>query len=194
MPGQNSNLVHVLKSALGEKKYREYKMGFGDAVHHNFLVKLAIEKIAIFSSSRQTWWLLKYITTILQHLVSRWVHSGYRKHFQTFHPGLHDGTAVHLMQNVGDPSDRWISKTLKKSLGLDPIFLAEHLAIVYDGSWARLNSNSSKTLRCTSAWHVRAVLSDQPMLQFGPWSTSAPSERAKLATVSFQQTDKGSCK
>lgn len=191
----SDDLVHFLKSALSDRKYRECAMGYGDTVHNSFLVKRIIGKIATWSSNRLTWRPLRYLATVLQHLVSRWVHSGYRKHFETLHPHLYDGTAVHLLQNIGGPSSRWIDEILKQSLGLDPLFLLEHIVLTCDGSRAGLVSSStnSKRLQCTSAWHVRAILSDQPMLQFCSWSATEPLEKARLACISFQQTSQGSC-
>lgn len=193
--GQNNGLVQFLISKLGERRYREYAMGCGNVVHRSFLVKKITGNISTWSSSRQAWKPLRYLATILQHLVSRWVFSGYRKHFETFHPHLHDGTAVHLLQNVGNPSDRWINKTLIGCLGLDPVFLLEHLALIYDGTpvGLTLGSSSSRRARCTSAWHVRAAISDQPMLQFSPLSAIVSLESARIATISFQQTSHGSC-
>ena len=187
------SLVQSLKSTLGESKYRQYAMGCGRTTHHSFLLKKAVGNIAIWSSSEETWWPLRYVARILQHLVSRWVHSGFRKHFETFHPRLHDGTAVHLLQNIGNPSDYWISETLKEQLGLDTVFLSEYLALIYDGIWPMRVPGSPELLRCGSAWHVRATLSDQPMLQFCSWSATEPLEKARLACISFQQTSQGSC-
>lgn len=196
VPGQYHGLVQFLRLELGERKYREYVMGCGDAVHRSFLVRNFTDKIATWSSSRETWRPVRSLATIVQHVVSRWVHSGYRKRFETLHPHLYDGTAVHLLQNIGNPSDHWIDETLRGSLGLDPVFLLEHLALIRDGTLARLlpSSSSSQCSQCTSAWHVQAVLSDQPMLQFGPWSTTTPLEMAGVAIISFQQTKQGSCK
>lgn len=165
-------------------------MGHSNSVHRSFLI---ISSIATQSSSRETWRPVRHLATVSQHMVSRWVHSGYRKHFEKFHPHLYDGTAVHLLQNIGNPSDRWVDETLRKNLGLDPVFLLEHLALICDGTWPKPSLSSSKRSQCTSACHVRAVLSDQPMLQFGPWSTSAPLEMAGVAIISFQQTKQGSC-
>lgn len=191
----DQSLIDSLRSIAGqsgEEIYRRYALGYGTHRRHGWFVNEAFDKITTASSSKDMWWLTGYLAVFIQHLVSRWVHGGHRKYFQTM---FCMDTAVYLLQNIGDPSDRWINDTLGKSLGLDPQFFDEHLALVYDGSLVspRALGDAPRQL-CPRAWHVWAVSSDEQVMRFSSLETFAASDKAVPVCVSFQRTDTDSCK
>jgi hypothetical protein len=148
--------------------------------------------ITTVSSSKDVWWLTRASAIFLQHLASRWVHAGHRKHFQTM---FCMNTAVYLLQNIGNPSDRWLDDTLKKRLGLDPQFFNEHLAFVYDGNLGGPKvQGDDQRQRSPRAWHVWAFPSDGQLLRFCPSTTFSATDSAALMCISFQRTDTDSCK
>jgi hypothetical protein len=96
--------------------------------------------------------------------------------------------AVYLLQNVGDPSDRWINDTLVKSLGLDPQFFDEYLGLVYDGSLVnpKARGNAGRQL-CPRARHVWAVLSDEQVMRFNSLETLPATDSAAPVFVSSSE-------
>jgi len=192
---QNELLIDCLRSiagANGEEIYRKYAMGYGRRRCYGWFVEAIFDKIVTAASTQHNGWFVGGSAILLQHLISRWVHTCHRKYFQTM---FCDKTAVYLLQNIGDPSDRWLHDTLRKNLGMNPQFLDEHLALVYDGSRHRPTAGGNTYQQfCPRAWHIWATFSDQQMLQFNSLSTPPPSTSAALMYISFQRTDTDSCK
>lgn len=191
----NQSLIDNLRSIVGdngEEIYRKYAMGYGRRKRYGWFVEAAFNKIATASSTHHNRWFVGDSAVLLQHIISRWTHSGHRKCFQT---SFCDKTAVYLLQNIGDPSDRWLDDTLWKSLGMSPRFLDEHLALVYDGSPLRSSGDVDTHQQvCPHTWHIWATSSGQQILPFNFSTTLPPSSSAALMYLSFQRTDTDSCK
>lgn len=184
--------LRYLAGDNGDQIYRRYALGCGQRKQHGWFVEEVFNKITTASSRQDVWWLTGYFAVFLQHVISRWVHGGHRKHFQTM---FCMDTAVYLLQNIGDPSDRWINDTLKNSLGLDPLFFDEHLALVYDGTLLNPRAGGcARHILCPRAWHVLAVLSDEQVMHFSSLETFPATDSVALVCVSFQRTDTDSCK
>lgn len=195
LAAQYRSLIDSLRSiagANGEEIYRKYAMGFGRRKRYGWFVEATLNKIAMLSSNQHKGWFVGGSAILLQHLISRWVHSGHRKCFQT---SFCDKTAVYLLQNIGDPSDRWLGDTLRKNLGMNPRFLDEHLALVYDGSrfGSRVDGDANQQV-CPRTWHIWATFSDQRILRFNSLTALPPSSDVALIYISFQRTDTDSCK
>lgn len=175
---QNQSLINCLRSRAGvngEETYRRYAMGFGRRKRYRRLVEATLNKIATASSNQRNGWFVEGSAILSQHLISRWAHSGFRKYFQTT---FCNTTAVYLLQNLGDSSDRWLDDTLRSDLGLSPRFLDEHLALVYDGSRAGpTDDDDTQTQLVSGIWHICAVLSDQQILQFQSLTAPSPPQR-----------------
>jgi hypothetical protein len=190
----DQSLINSLRSIAGnegEETYRRYALGYGHRKRHGYFVQKAFERITMASSSQDVWWLTGAFAIFLQHLASRWVHGGCRKHFQT---RFCEKTAIYLLQNVGDPSSRWLNDTLKESLGLNPQFFNEHLVLVYDGNMVGPKAQGDALRQLyPRAWHVWAVLSDNQVLLFNSLRTFPAIDNAALVCISFQRTDTDSC-
>lgn len=192
---QYQSLIDCLRSIAGpngEEIYRKYAMRYGRRKRYDWFVEAIFNKIATAPSTQHERWFVGSFAILLQHLISRWVHSGHRKCFQT---SFCDKTAVYLLQNIGDPSDRWLNDTFRKSLGMNPRFLDEHLALVYDGSrlGSRVDGDTHQQV-CLRTWHIWATFSDRQILRFNSLTTLPPSSEAALMYISFQRTDTDSCK
>jgi hypothetical protein len=192
MTERDQLLIDSLRSIAGdsgEEIYRRHALGYGHRKRYGWFVEATFNKISADSSNQDVWWLNAFYAIFWQHLISRWIHGGHRKHFET---RFCMETAVYLLQNIGDPSDRWINDTLKKSLGLDPQFFHEHLALVYDGGL--ITRGEARPQLCPRAWHIWAVLSDEQVMTFSSLETFPATDSAALECASFQRTDTDSCK
>ena len=176
----------------GEEIYRKYAMGYGCRKRYGWFVEAILNKIATASSTQHEGWFVRGSAVLWQHIISRWVHSGPRKCFQTSFCGK---TAVYLLQNIGDPTERWLDDTLGKSLGMSARFFDEHLALVYDGSQLRPGADGDTHQQVLPrAWHIWATFSDQQILRFNSLTTVPASSSAAPMHISFQRTDTDSCK
>jgi hypothetical protein len=191
---QSQSLIDSFRSIVehnGEESYRKYAMGYNRRKRYGWFAEAAFNRIATASSNKHQWWLSGSLAVLFQHLISRWVYSGHRKCFRI---RFYNVTAVYLLQNVGDPSDRWLNDTLKGGLGLCTWFLDEHIALVYDGNSASPSVGGlAQRQLCPHAWHIWATLSDQQTLNFSSCATTPPTNDAAQALISFQRTATDSC-
>lgn len=191
-----------LESILGSRRCWRYSMGLSAQKDRGFLEKAMLAWISslviapsldddpththLHSEVRP---LFNFSAGLLSRLFSQWMHAGNRQHSKASTLSKTLPVEMHMFQNIGDPFSRWVNARLHQELGLNALFFAEHLALVYDGDYAGLEVSSTNRCALTGRCHVQGVLSELPWIRFRrPQSRPfRPAREDKVVTLGRQK-------